>query len=105
MIRRNGTYVGIEEERVLSPGEGFGAHVKVLIVRRERNVTIILGPQVFLMLGVLGLDLLHPEVTSPNCFARVNSNFGRDGIRLTCWETTIEADFTPEIGGVWREIE
>ena len=54
---------------------------------------------------MLGLDLLHPEVTSPNCFARVNSNFGRDGIQLTCGETTIEADFTPEIGGVWREIE
>lgn len=62
--------MGIEEERVLSPGEGFGTHVEILVVWRERNVPIILSLEVFLMLSVLGLNLLHPEVTSPDCLPR-----------------------------------
>ena len=64
--------MGIEEERVHSPGEGFGTHIEVLVVGRERDVPIILSLEVFLVLSVLGLNLLYPEITSPDYFARVN---------------------------------
>jgi hypothetical protein len=78
-VKNNITYVGIEEERVRSPGEGFGTHVEVLVIGRERDVPIILSLEVFHMLSVFGLNLLHPEVTSPNCFARVNA-------KLSFWQ-------------------
>lgn len=71
-IRKNRTYMGIEEERVHSPGERFTTHIEVLVVRRKRYVSIILSLEVLLMLSMLGFNLLHPEVTSPNCFVRVN---------------------------------
>jgi len=60
--------MGIEEERVRSPREGFGTHVEVIIIGRERDVPIILSLEVFHVLSVLRLNLLHPEVTSSNCW-------------------------------------
>jgi hypothetical protein len=69
-------------------------------------VPIILSLEVFHMLSVLGLNLLHPEVTSRNCVVRVNSNLVFDGGKrsLACREAKVEANLTPEVGGVWREI-
>ena len=64
--------MGIEEKRVLSPREGFSTNVEVLVVGRERDVAIVLGHEVLLVLSVFTLNLLHPEVTSCNCFVRVN---------------------------------
>ena len=78
----------IKEERVRSPGEGFRTYVEVLVAWRERDVPIILSLEVFLMLSVFGFNLLYPEVTSSNCR-----------------ETKVEADLTPEVGGVLREIQ
>ena len=100
------TYVGVEEERVRSPREGLGTNIEVLVVRRERDVTIILSLEVFLMLSMFSLDLLHPEVASHDCFIRVNSNlvFCMSKISLACGETAVEADLAPEVGGVWKEI-
>ena len=66
-IRGIGTHVGVEEERVCSPGEGFGTDVEVIVVGREGKVTIVLGLEVFLVLGVFSLNLLHPEVASRDC--------------------------------------
>jgi len=99
------TYVRVEEERVRSPREGFGTNVEVIVVGRERNMAIVLGLEVFLMLSVLSLNLLHPEVASHDYFVRVSSDlsFCRGGISLACGETAVEADLTPEVGGVWRE--
>lgn len=104
-IRRIRTYMGVEEERVRSPREGFGTNVEVIVVGRKGEVAIVLDLEVFQMLSVLGLNLLHPEVASPDCFIRVNSNlsFCRDKISLACGEADVEADLTPEVGGVWRE--
>jgi len=76
--------VGVEEERVRSPREGFGTNIEVIVIRRKREVAIVLGLEVFQMLSVFSLNLLHPEVASPNC-----------------GETNIEADLTPEVGGVY----
>ena len=99
--------MGIEEERVHSPREGFATHVQVLVVGRERNVSIVLGLEVFHMLSVLRLNLVHPEVTSPNCITRVNSIsvFGKDEMSLARRETKVEADLTPQVCRIWREIE
>jgi len=47
-------------------------------------VAIVLGLEVLLVFSVLGLNLLHPEVTSRNC-----------------GDANIEADLTPEVGGVF----
>jgi len=74
----------VEEERVRSPREGLGTNIEVLIVGRERDVTIILSPEVLLVLSMFSLNLLYPEVAS------------RD-----CRETAIEADLAPEVGGVY----
>ena len=68
LIRGMRTYVGIEEERVRSPREGFGAHVEVFVVGRERDVAVVLSLEVFLMFSVFTLDLLHPKVASRDCF-------------------------------------
>jgi hypothetical protein len=105
-IRKDRTYMGIKEERVRSPREGFSTHVEVIIIGRERGVPIILSLEVFHVLGVLRLNFLHPEVTSPNCFPRVNSNiaFGKNETSLAGRKAKVEADLTPEVGGVWREI-
>jgi len=65
------TYMGVEEERVCSPREGFGTNIEVFVVGRVREVTIILRLEVFLVLGMFGLNLLHPEVASCDCFVRV----------------------------------
>jgi len=74
----------VEEERVRSPREGFGTNVEVFVVGREREVTIILRPEVFLVLCMFSFNLLHPKVTS------------RD-----CGETAIEANLAPEVRGVF----
>jgi hypothetical protein len=105
-IRGMETYVGVEEERVRSPGEGFGTNVEVLVAGREGEVAIVLGHEVLLVLSMFSLNLLHPEVASRDCFVRVNSNlvFGTGKIPLACRETAVVADLTPEVGGVWREI-
>lgn len=66
--------MGIEEERVRSPREGFGTNVEVIIVRRHGEVTIVFSLEVLLVLGVFGLNFLHPEVASRDCFVQVNSN-------------------------------
>ena len=100
------TYVGVEEERVRPPREGFGTGVQVIVVGREGDVAIVLGHEVLLVLGVFAFNLLHPEVASHNCFIRVSSNliFGKSKRPLACGETAIVADLTPEVGSVWREI-
>ena len=56
----------VEEERVHAPGEGLGTHVEVFIVRREREVAIVLSLNMFLVLSVLGLNLLYTKVTRSN---------------------------------------
>lgn len=61
----------VEEKRVLSPREGLAAYVEVFVVRREREVAIVLSLEVFLVHGVFTLNLLHPEVASRNCCARL----------------------------------
>lgn len=66
--------MGVEEERVRPPREGFSTNIEVIVVGREREVTIVLGLEVFLVLGVFTLNLLHPEVASHDCVVRVNSN-------------------------------
>jgi len=76
--------VGVEEERVRPPREGFCTNVEVIVVRRKREMAIVLGLEVFQMLSMLSLNLLHPEVASPDC-----------------GETDVEADLTPEVGGVY----
>jgi len=76
--------VGIEEKRVLSPREGFSTNVEVLVVGRERDVAIVLGHEVLLVLSVFTLNLLHPEVTS-----------------CDRGKTAVEADLTPEVGGAF----
>jgi len=98
--------MGVEEERVCPPREGFGTNIEVFVVGRMREVTVILRLEVFLVLGMFGLNLLHPEVASRNWFVRVNSNlvFYTGKISLACGETAVEADLAPEVGGVWREI-
>jgi hypothetical protein len=76
MIRGMGTYVGVEEERVHPPREGFGANIEVIVAGGEWNVTTVLSLEVFLVLRMLSLNLLHPEVASHDCFVRVNLNLG-----------------------------
>jgi len=75
--------VRIEEERIRSPGERLDTNIEVIVGGREREVAIVLSHEMFLVLSVFTLNLLHPEVTS------------RD-----CGETGVEADLTPEVGGV-----
>jgi len=96
----------VEEERVRSPGEWFGTNVEVIVVGRERDVAVVLSHEVFLVLSVCGLNLLHPGVASRDCFVRVNSNliFGMGKASLACRETAVEADLTPEVGSIWRVI-
>ena len=69
-------------------------------------MTIVLGHEVFLVLSMFTLNLLHPEVTSHDCFVQVNSNimFDTGKSPLACGETAVVADLTPEVGGVWTEI-
>lgn len=83
-IRGMRTHVGVVEERVRPPREGFSTNVEIIIVGREREVAIVLGLEVFLVLSVFALNLLHPEVASHDCVVRVNSNlfFPRVGRRL-----------------------
>jgi len=76
--------VVVKEERVRSPGERFGTDVEVVVVGREREVAIVLSHEVFLMLSVFGLNLLHPEVAS------------RD-----CRKAAVEADLAPEVGSIY----
>jgi len=94
--------MGVEEERVRSPREGFGTNVEVFVVGRKREVSVILRLEVFLVLGMFSLNLLHPEVASRDCFLRVNLNlvFCTGKISLACGETAEEADLAPEVGGV-----
>ena len=73
--------MGVEEERVHSPGEGFGTNVEVIVVGREGEVAVVLGLEVFLVLSVGSLNLLHPEIAGRNCFIRVNSNLIFGGVR------------------------
>jgi len=63
-IKGMGTYVVVEEERVRSPREWFGTNVEVIVVGRERDVAAVLSHEVFLVLGVCGLNLLHPGIAS-----------------------------------------
>jgi len=79
--------MGVEEQRVWSPGEGFGASVQVIVGRGEREVAIVLGHEVFLVLGMFTLNLLHPEVAGHNR-----------------GETAVVADLTPEVGGVFGVV-
>jgi len=79
--------MGVEEQRVWSPGEGFGAGVQIIVARRERDVAIVLGHEVFLVLGMFTFNLLHPEVASHNC-----------------GETAVVTDLTPEVGGVFGVV-
>lgn len=98
--------MGIEEEGVLSPREGFGTHVEILVVRGERDMAIVLSLEVFHVLCVFTLNLLDPEITRPNCVDQVSSCSIRDvdRIALARGNAKVEAKFTPEVGGVWREI-
>ena len=98
--------MGIEKERVHSPREGFSTHVEILVVRRERDMAIVFSLEVFHVLGVFTLNLLHPEIASPNCVGRVSSSFIRDTdkMALACGNADVEAKFAPEVGGVWRKI-
>ena len=63
--------MGVEEERVCPPREGFGTNIEVFVVGREREVTVILRLEVFLVLGMFSLNLLHPKVASSDCFVRL----------------------------------
>ena len=69
-------------------------------------MTTILSLEVFLVLRMFSLDLLHPEVAGRDCFVRVNLNliFCAGKTSLACWETAVEANLAPEVGGVWKEI-
>ena len=100
------TYVGVEEERVRSPRERFGTNIEVIVAGRERDVTIILSLEVFLVLSMFSLNLLHPEVAGHDCFVRVNLNlaFCTGKISLACGETAVEADLAPEVSGVWKDL-
>lgn len=91
--------MGVEEERIRSPREGLGTHIEVIVFGREGDVAIVLSLEVFHMLSVFGLNLLHPEITSPN-FWGISSNyvFGKGKTSLTCGKTSEEADLSPEIG-------
>ena len=71
MIRGMKTHVGIEEERVRSPGEGFGADVQVIVAGREGEVAVVLSHEVLLMFSMFTLNLLHPEVARYDCFSRL----------------------------------
>jgi len=105
-IRRMRTYVRVEEERVCPPREGFGTIVQVIVAGGEGEVAVVLSPEVFLVLSVFSLNLLHPEVASGDCIVQVNSNlvFDMGKSPLACGKTAVVADLTPEAGGIWREI-
>jgi len=105
-IRETRTHMGVEEERVRPPGEGFGTNIQVIVAGREGDVAIVLGHEVFLVFSMFTLNLLHPKVTSYDCFFWVNLDitFGAGKSPLACGETAVVTDLTPEVGGVWTEI-
>lgn len=71
------TYRRIEKKTVHAPREWFHSSVQIFIIRRLRQGTAVLLPEVIQMFAMLDLGLIDPYTTGDHCVAFVSRSHKR----------------------------
>lgn len=89
--RAKGTYVRVPEQRVVTPGEGLGAPVQVVVGRGLRHLASVLVLDVLDVGSMLSLGVVDPGGADSNCFMSIRIHGHWKQKRLTAGEANVVA--------------